>query len=122
MSKRILAAALIFLAAAAPAIAAEPYEGRWAEDPAWCGNSRAAGSDRMPMTITRKSVETFASRCVVMSVRRVGALWRLQTNCRDEGHDLTEPPVPNTFILRVDGDQLFLRDDRGIQNLIRCPR
>ena len=112
-----LALALLF-AATIPALAASPYEGRWAEDLAWCGKS---GTDETPIVITRRAVEQFASRCAVQSVRRQQATWTMQTLCRDEGQDTREKPAPVTFVLRVDGDRLYLRDDTGIRNFLRCP-
>ena len=38
---------------------------------------------------------------------------------RDEGE---EKRTPNTFVLRVDGERLYLRDGAGIRNFARCPR
>jgi hypothetical protein len=110
--------ALAFFLAISPAHAASPYEGRWAEDPAWCTRK---GTDEMPIVITRRAIEQFASRCTVQSVRRKGAAWWLQTLCRDEGDDSAKR-TPNTFVLRVDGDELAMRDFGGIRNFTRCPR
>jgi hypothetical protein len=112
---------LALLITPAAALAAE-YEGRWAENPAWCANTRAGGTDEMPLTITRRSIETFASSCRVVAVTRRGAAWWLRTRCRDEGQSEREPRVANTFVLRVDGNRLTLRDSAGIQNLTRCAR
>jgi hypothetical protein len=64
-----LIALAVLLAAPVSAIAAEPYEGRWTQDPAWCANTRRNG-DEIPITITRQSVEQFASFCRVQAVRR----------------------------------------------------
>ena len=67
-------------------------------------------------------VETFASYCRVLSaVRTSRAAWRLRTSCRDEGQAEWEPRTPVTFVLRVNGNSLSLRDDTGVQNLTRCP-
>ena len=110
--------ALALLAPLSAARAAEPYEGRWTEDPAWCGNTRRNG-DEIPIIITRQSVEQFASLCRVQSVRRSGATWRLDTLCRDEGEDANQR-IPNRFVLRVDGDKLLMRDGAGVRNLTRC--
>ena len=55
----------LLLAAAPAALAQEPYEGRWTEDIAWCRNTRASGTDELPITITQRSIETFASFCRV---------------------------------------------------------
>jgi hypothetical protein len=113
---------LVLLATPLSALAAEPYEGRWAEDLAWCRNTRASGTDEMPITITRRSVETFASFCRVLSaIRTARAMWRLRTSCRDEGQTEKEPRTPVTFLMRVDGNSLYLRDNTGVQNFTRCP-
>jgi hypothetical protein len=55
-------------------------------------------------------------------VRTSRATWRLRTSCRDEGQTEHEPRTPVTFELRVDGNQLILRDDTGARTLTRCPR
>ena len=114
---------IMLLGAASPALAAEPYEGRWIEDPAWCRNTRKSGTDELPITISRRLIETFASFCRVMSVVRTSrSTWRLRTGCRDEGQTENEPRTPVTFELRVDGNRLTLRDDTGARTLTRCPR
>ena len=112
---------LLLLAASPHALAAD-HEGRWTEDPAWCRNTRASGTDELPITITRRLVETSASFCRVLSaVRTSRAAWRLRTSCRDEGQTEREPRTPVTFVLRVHGNSLHLRNDIGVQNLTRCP-
>ena len=117
VARRSAVALALLLAAPVAALAASPYEGRWAEDPAWCART---GTDEAPIVITRRAIEQFASHCTVQSVRRKGAAWWLQTLCRDEGDDSKR--TPNTFVLRVDGDALAMRDARGIRNFTRCPR
>jgi hypothetical protein len=102
--------------------AASPYEGRWTENPAWCRNTRATGTDELPIVITQRSIETFASSCRVLSVTRKGAVWRLRTSCRDEGQTETEPRIPNTVTLRLNGNRLSLHDINGAQSFTRCPR
>ena len=119
--RRPLLLTLLLLTAPPPVLAQAPYEGRWTEDIAWCRNTRASGTDELPITITQRSIETFASFCRVLSAARVGAAWHLRTSCRDEGQTETEPRTAIIFVLRVDGDRLTLRDDVGEQNLTRCP-
>jgi hypothetical protein len=115
--------AALALSPTSSALAAEPYEGRWAEDIAWCRNTRASGTDNVPITITRRAIETFASSCRVRSTIRKGTDWHLRTSCRDEGQSENEPRTDVTFVLRIDGDRLYLRDsdDTGVQTLTRCP-
>ena len=104
----------------AVAIAAAPYEGRWTEDPAWC--SHTGDNDEMPVTITPRSIETFASSCRIISATRKGAMWRIRTRCRDEGQSPDEPRQRETFWLRVDGSKLSMRGSTGIVNRTRCAR
>ena len=92
-------------------------EGRWAEKPEWC---KSTGTDESPITITRRSIETFASSCRVVSVSGKPPLWRIRTLCRDEGESEKEKRTPVTFSLRVDGDRLAIRDSTGVQNFVRC--
>lgn len=103
------------------ASAAEPYEGRWAEKLEWCKNTNH-DTDDAPITITRRSIETFASDCRVISIQGKAPLWRIRTSCRGEGESEKEKRTPMTFSLRVDGDQLAMRDGTGAQNYLRCPR
>jgi hypothetical protein len=114
-----LATIALLLAVLPAAQAAEPYEGRWAEKAEWCSKT---GTDEAPITITRRSIETFASSCRVVSIQGKHPLWRIRTLCRDEGQDEKEKRTPVTFSLRVDGDRLAMRDDSGLQNYTRCPR
>lgn len=109
----------LLLALPLPALAAPSYEGRWAEESAWCAHTRANG-DEIPIVITRRAVEQFASHCAVQSVKHRRAIWTLRTLCRDEGEDANAKRTPNTFVLRVDGDQLYMRDIAGIRNFTRC--
>jgi len=102
--------------------AASPYEGRWTENPAWCRNTRATGTDELPITITQRSIETFASFCRVLSSTRKGGTWVLRTSCRDEGQTETEPRIPNKVTLRLSGNKLWLHDINGAQSFTRCPR
>jgi hypothetical protein len=119
-SPRLLLSTSFLLATLSGALAAPPYEGRWTENPAWCRNT--SGTDELPITITRRSIDTFASSCRVLSVKRVAAEWRIRTSCRDEGQDATEPRVKNTFVLRLAGDRMTMRDMNGMVTLTRCPR
>jgi hypothetical protein len=127
---RLPFALALLLAGLSLAHAAPAYEGRWAENPATCRNTRASNTDDLPIVITRRLIETFASSCRVLSVRRQGAVksaakgavWRLRTRCRDEGQTETEPRALDTVVLRVSGNRLSMRDMNGSHTLMRCPR
>jgi hypothetical protein len=113
-----LAVIVVFPATLSIAHAARPYEGRWAEKAEWCSKT---GTDEAPITITRRTIETFASSCRVISIQGKRPLWRIRTLCRDEGQDEKEKRTPITFSLRIDGDRLAMRDDSSLQNYTRCP-
>ena len=114
-----MALILIFPFSASPVFATQNYEGRWTENPAWCNNT--GGTDEMPITITSRLIETFASSCRVLSVSRKAVKWRIHTSCLDEGQDTKEPRVSHTFFLQVDGDKLTLRNGTSLIKLTRCP-
>ena len=95
-----------------------PYKGSWAENPAWCGRTRSEG-DEIPTIITRHAIEQFASLCIIRSVKRRKAGWRLETLRRDEGD---EKEILNTFILSIKGGKLYMRDASGLRSLTRCLR
>lgn len=126
MHRRVFAAGLIGLSSTISALAQQsaPYLGRWSEEPAWCANT--GHTDEKPIVITASAIETFASYCRVLSVTRQGAArsatWRIRTSCRDEGQMENEPRTRVTFVLRVDGDKLAMRDSTGVQNYTRCKR
>lgn len=116
--------AISFFLLITPSLAqSAPYLGRWSENPAWCANTTHS-SDEMPITITPREIETFASHCRILSVKheRDRQTWRIRTSCRDEGQTEKEQRTPVTFVLLLDGDRLALRDDTGVQNFTRCKR
>jgi hypothetical protein len=117
----ILCCAAVVLALAVSAALAQPapYLGRWTENPAWCANTDR-NSDDMPITITARAIETCASHCRVLSVKRERVVWRIRTSCRDEGQMENEPRTRATYTLRLIGDKLTMRDNTGVQNFVRC--
>jgi hypothetical protein len=120
-SLRLPFALALLLASLPTGHAAPAYEGRWGDTLASCRNTRAGNTDHLPIVITRRSIETFAASCRVLSVKRQGTGWRLRTNCRDEGQTETEPRTLDTVVLRVSGNTLSMRDMNGSQTLMRCP-
>jgi hypothetical protein len=122
--QHFLTAIAFLLAANLPikdASAAEPYEGLWAEKLEWCKNTNH-DTDEAPITITRRSIETFASSCRVITIQGKAPLWRIRTSCRGEGESEKEKRTPMTFSLRVDGNKLAMREGSGLQSYLRCPR
>ena len=120
-SLRLPFALALLLASLPIGHAAPAYEGRWGDTLASCRNTRAGNTDDLPIVITRRSIETFAASCRVLSVKRQGTGWRLRTSCRDEGQTETEPRNLDTVVLRVSGNRLSMRDMNGSQTLTRCP-
>jgi hypothetical protein len=119
----LLGALLLVSACVSPALAAYPFEGYWAAEPRICVDTPDRETDNIPIHISRRSVETFASSCRIRSIRRSRGAWRLRTICRDEGQDGTEPRTAVTFILRMTGDRLMLRSgSEPAESLVRCPR
>jgi hypothetical protein len=52
----------------------------------------------MPITITARAIESFASYCRVLSMKRENkATWRVRTRCRDEGDMENEPRTRVTW-------------------------
>jgi hypothetical protein len=121
---RLCLTSILAAIALSPAQAAEPYLGRWAEDPAWCANS-ASNTDDVPIAITARAIEFYATYCRVLSVTRQGGArrssWRIRTSCRGEGESEKEPRTRMTFLLRVSGNRLEMRDGTGVQTFTRCP-
>ena len=86
-----------------PALAqSAPYLGRWAEKPETCSNPTDGSNDDIPITFTRRSIETFASSCRILGIDQRGQDVRIRTRCRDEGQMETEPRTPITFTLRAE--------------------
>ena len=107
----LLAAAL---AAAVPAAAGAPFDGRWSGDPQGCGSGSAAPSF---VVIDALSLQWREATCVVRTSYRVGPAWHIGARCWGEG---AVSSVPIT--LRMRGERLVL-DWAGApaEELRRCP-
>jgi len=115
-------AVAVLLALPRPAQANTPFSGRWAEDPAWCHKARKDGIDALPITFTRRSIETFATFCQVLAaVRTARTVWRLRASCRGEAQSELAPRTRVTVVLRLSGDRLSLHKGAGERTLVRCP-
>src|SRR5207244_1814875 len=75
---RVALAAASFLAVVAPALAAEPFDGRWAADPSACAGEGVGAS---PTVVTSQSLTWPGATCTVGTSYRVwdalhiGARW-----------------------------------------------
>jgi hypothetical protein len=76
--------ALLSLLVAAPALAAEPWEGRWAIDAEACAKGADAG-DLVPSVFTRHELQFYEATCRVRRASRQGSLWTLAVRCTGEG-------------------------------------
>jgi hypothetical protein len=100
-------ASLVLASTLSPVLAqSAPYLGRWAEKPETCSNPTDHSTDDIPITITRRSIETFASSCRILGIDQRGEEVRIRTSCRDEGEMENEPRTPITFTLRLKGNRM----------------
>lgn len=83
------------------------FVGRWAADPAWCGNT--IGAER-PIRITASRFEGYENQCDVTALVRGADGWDATLACEAEGQQSTE-----RVGFAVDGDTLTLtyRDREG---------
>ena len=100
---------------AGAAFAAEPYEGKWAGEAAWCKN-KPSETDQVPLEITKKGIKGYESSCPFISVKKQGTAWVATAKCSGEGETWTE-----TTKMEVDGSRLTLTYDDGTAvELVRC--
>jgi hypothetical protein len=111
---------LLISLAAGPALAAEPFEGRWAEEAAWCARPDRA-SDETAIRLGMRELVFFASTCTVTRIVALPPVFRIAAQCRDEGENLAVR-VAMQFVLNVTGDRLSLTEKSwGTQTYVRCP-
>lgn len=107
--------ALLFVAVlgAAPASAAEPWLGRWAEDAKYCTRSGESGNET-PMTFTRTTARWFGT-CTIRSIRKQGNAWALKAKC-------PKAAAPLDIHLSMEGDKLkAFWGEAHPQLMARCP-
>ena len=113
--KAMLLCAAALMVAGAPALAAEPWAGRWAANFAWCFQAEALlpegilriGADRLTVAET-------ACRIDEVSEIEVGRTWRFRLHCDDGGERAIE--------IDVDGDRLlYTPAEGGVRTFVRCP-
>jgi hypothetical protein len=71
--------ALVFAIGVAPAFAAEPWIGRWAEEQKFCTRPGESGNET-PMAFTRTTARWFGT-CKIRSIGRQGKSWSLKAKC-----------------------------------------
>ena len=107
--------ALLFVLAfgAAPAAAAEPWLGRWAEDAKYCTKPGESGNET-PMTFTRTTARWFGT-CKIRSIRKQGRVWALKAKCPSSSPLLD-------IRLSMQGDKLeAFWGEAHPQIMTRCP-
>jgi len=97
---RAAALAACVCAAAAPARAAEPFDGRWAADARACTTESAASLLR----VNALSLQWGDAACVVRTSYRVRDVWHIDARCWGEGAISSVP-----IALRMRGEHLLLR-------------
>jgi len=103
------------LSISSSATAAEPWEGKWAADPSWCGNTSET-TDAVPVVYSRRRMEGYENSCRVTDIRRIRSETRLSLACEGEGMSYTDVQW-----LRVSGNRLRVRDkDGSTVTFFRC--
>lgn len=113
-SKTVLPLALLCLALAGPARAADPaYVGTWASDLAQC----KVGQDRQeaPLVITKNGYDQHETHCRFKSAEGEDQQWKIKADCTVEGSE-----APYDFTFTVSGDTLTMTDENGSNDLLRC--
>jgi len=114
-----LASGLMLSMLSLPTFAAQPFEGRWSENLAWCSPDHDGAIDERPIIITTKEIDIYVSWCRIDKVTKAGDRFRLQTMCQEEGE--TGPTSPETFTLNVTGDLMKITTRLASWNVQRCP-
>jgi hypothetical protein len=108
-----LALLFVLLLVAAPASAAEPWLGRWAEDTKYCTKPGESGNETS-MTFTPTTARWFRT-CTIRSIRKQGSAWALKAKCPSS-------PAPLDISLRMEGDRLkAFWGEAHPQLMTRCP-
>ena len=113
MTRWPLRAACAWLALS-PACSAEPFDGRWANDPAMCAGGNGTA---WPLTVTSRLLSWPGADCAVGTSYRVGDAWHIGAHCLGEGM------ASNVAIkLMLRGERLILDWPRSRpEELRRCP-
>jgi hypothetical protein len=101
-------------ALAAPALAAEPFDGRWAPAAQVCSSESGAAQ---VVVVDSRALRWHDAACTVATSYRVGDAWHIGARCWGEGAISSIP-----ITLRVQGGRLLL-DWPGAraEELARCP-
>ena len=113
MTRRRVWAAYALLAVS-PALAAQPFDGRWVADLSACA---AEGRAISPLVVTSRSLTWTGAACMVGTSYRVGDAWHIGARCWGEGA-ISNVPIK----LTIRGERLVLDWARARpEELRRCP-
>jgi hypothetical protein len=110
---------LVMLVAAPAAAQTYPFEGRWAERRAYCGNRWGPVDipSHVPITISARALETPLMTCRFRMVVPMSAGHRVDATCEGEGERNVE-----SFVLTITSQgQLAWRWGRNRTVYVRCP-
>jgi hypothetical protein len=110
-------ALIVAMLLSGPALAAAPFDGRWAADPAGCaGEARLSGP--ATLTVSGLSLTWPEGACTVGTSYLLRDVWHVSARCWGEGPFISTVPIR----LQVQGDRLTLQWGRARpEELRRCP-
>ena len=110
---RIIAGAIV-LVAASPANAAEPnYVGVWASNRAQC--KVAQDRPNAPMAVRANGYDQHEAHCTFTSVKSVWRTWKIQSACSIQGD---KQNLAHQF--KVRGNRLVMTQGKVVRPLVRC--
>jgi hypothetical protein len=112
---RVLSGLTVTAALAVPALAAAPYDGRWAASPVVCSDE---ASPTAPVTVTSHALSWTGVQCVVGASYLVKDGWHVNAKCWGEGM-VSDVPIKMSVSR---GDRLVLSWAKARpEELRRCP-
>jgi hypothetical protein len=117
-SARVLLPFLILLTGGG-AIAAQPYEGRWAIKQSFCAAdlARAVNNTDFPLIVTEDQVDWALNRCTVLKRTGRTGNWQMKARCTATDGTIKQ----NDFSLRVNKDRLTVTFADGTRaRYLRC--
>jgi hypothetical protein len=112
--RRPMAAFIFFLAVLTPALAAAPFDGRWAATLITCSDE---GSPTTPITVTSQKLSWAGVECFVGASYLVRDAWHLNARCWGEGR-VSDVPIR----LQLRGERLVVDWAKARpEELRRCP-
>ena len=115
MLRGVILGGVLVLATIDGAMAAEPFIGRWAIDPAGC-TAEGDTSSTAPLYATATSVKWFVAHCRIGKMYKIGYAVHIQARCSNEGKMVTTP-----ITLDARGDRMRVTwDGVKVKEMRRC--